>query len=143
MVKGRKQSKETEELKNQLARALADYDNFRKRVERERELNEKLANLKFILKLLPVLDMLKDAQRHLKDKGIELTIKTFGETLDAEGIEEIVTEAGDEFDPSMHEVTEVIPGTDENKISEVMLSGYRYKEGPVIRHAKVKVIKGK
>ena len=48
---------ENQELKAQLVRALADYDNLRKRVEREKEEFEKLANLKLVIRLLPVLDI--------------------------------------------------------------------------------------
>ena len=59
-------TEETDVLKNQLARALADYDNLRKRIEREKEDLEKLAGLKLILRILPILDNLRAAQNHLK-----------------------------------------------------------------------------
>ena len=128
-------------LRDQLARALADYDNLRKRVEREKEGFEKLANLRLVVKLLPVLDVLKEAQNHLKDQGVAITIGQFEDTLKQEGIEEIKVKVGNEFDPELMEAIEVVPGKSDNMISEVSLPGYRFIDGPVIRHAKVKVTK--
>ena len=52
-----------------LARALADYDNLSKRVERERQDLGKIASVGLVLKLLPVLDNLESAQVHLKGSG--------------------------------------------------------------------------
>ena len=128
-------------LRNQLARALADYDNLRKRVEREKEGFEKLASLRLTLKLLPVLDALKQAQNHLKDQGVAITIGQFEDALKQEGIEGINAKAGDEFNPELHEVIEVVPGKSDNIISEVSLPGYRFIDGLLIRYAKVKVAK--
>lgn len=127
-------------LKNQLARALADYDNLRKRVEREKEDWEKLASLKLILRLLPVLDNLRAAQNHLKDAGLVITIGELENLLRDERIVEIKPNKGDSFDHNLHEVIEVVENCqEENKIEDVVLSGWKFKEGVVIRHAKVKV----
>ena len=136
-----KENTEIMQLRNQLARALADYQNLAKRVESEKMQFEKFSNLRLILKLLPVLDILKQAQLHTKDAGVAMTIKEFEEALVTEGIEELKVQAGDKFNPEAHEVVEVVPGKDNNMISEVVLSGWRFTDGPVIRHAKVKVIK--
>lgn len=136
------QKAEIEIVKNQLARALADYDNLVKRVERERDDFEKLANLKLAIRLLPVLDALRQAQEHLKDHGVAITIAQFEETLESEGIEEIKVKVGDDFDPDYHEAIEVSDGSvGKGKISKVLISGWRFKEGAVIRHAKVEVSK--
>lgn len=126
-------------LRNQLARALADYDNLRKRVERDRENFEKVASLGLVLKLLPVLDALKQAQAHLKDQGVAITIGQFEEALKAEGIEEINVKVGDKFDQEFMEVIEVAKGKVDNTVAEVLMAGYKFKDGPVIRHTKVKV----
>ncbi|KKR15126.1 MAG: Protein GrpE [Candidatus Levybacteria bacterium GW2011_GWA1_39_32] len=127
-------------LKNQLARALADYDNLRKRVEREREDLEKLAGLKLILRILPILDNLKTAQNYLKDAGLAITIGELENILKDEGVEEIKPNKGDNFDHNLHEVTEVVENCKEkNKIEEVVLSGWKFREGPVIRYAKIKI----
>ncbi len=129
-------------LKNQLARALADYDNLRKRIEREKEDLEKLASLKLILRLLPILDNLRAAQNHLKDAGLAITVGELENLLKDEGVEEIRPNKGENFDHNLHEVTEVVENCkEENKIEEVVLSGWKFKEGIVIRHAKVKATK--
>jgi molecular chaperone GrpE len=129
-------------LRTQLARALADYDNLRKRVERERQEFEKKANLSLAIKLLPVLDVLRQAQNHLKDPGIAITIGQFEETLISEGIEEIKVSEGDKFDPQLHEALEAAKSTEgKGEIVEVILPGWKFENGSVIRHARVKVSK--
>jgi len=129
-------------IKAQLARALADYDNLVKRVEREKYEFEKKANLKLAIRLLPVLDILKQAQRHLGDPGIAITIAQFEDALKAEGIEEIKVAPGDNFDPQLHEAVEVVEeGKGKGKIKEIVMTGWRFNEGSVIRHARVKVSK--
>jgi molecular chaperone GrpE (heat shock protein) len=61
----KKEDKNLKDVENQLARALADYDNLRKRVEREKEELEKLAGIKFAIKILTIFDML-EGKRILK-----------------------------------------------------------------------------
>jgi molecular chaperone GrpE len=126
-------------LRDQLARVLADYDNLRKRVDIDKKNFEKLANLRLVMKLLPVLDVLKQAQNHLKDQGVAVTIKEFEDALKQEGIEEIKVEVGSEFNPELMEVIEVMPGIEDNKVAEILASGYKFIDGPVIRHTRVKV----
>jgi len=126
-------------LKDQLTRALADYDNLRKRVERERVETEIKANLRLILRLLPIMDALKSAQLHLKDSGLAITIGELENIFKDEGLEEIKVQVGAGFDPELHEGVEAVPGKDEGKVAEVVLSGWKFIEGPVIRYAKVKI----
>lgn len=136
-------------LKDQLARALADYDNLRKRVEEEKGTWVKLAGFALISKLLPILDSLREAQNHLQDSGLAITIKELEKVLIEEGIEEITPQKGEAFDESCQEAVEVVKGdkkdnnnaSEAGKISEVVLSGWKYQEGPVIRFAKVKATK--
>lgn len=132
------------ELKNQLVRALADYDNLRKRVEREREEFGKLANLTLVARLLPVYDMLEGAQKHLADSGLAITIEEFKKVLKDEGIERIRVKIGDKFDEEVHEAVEVEDppaggSGKEGKITKLILSGWRVVDGPIIRPVKVKV----
>jgi molecular chaperone GrpE len=127
------------QLKNQLARALADYDNLRKRIDRERQDFEKYANIKLALRLLPVLDVLKQAQGHLKDPGIAITVSEFENALKEEGIEEIKTNKGDGFNPQFQEAVDMIPGGKKGTIADEVLSGWKFVDGRVIRPAKVKV----
>lgn len=135
--------KELEKANNQLARALADYDNLRKRVEREREGFEKIANIRFAVKMLTVFDMIEEAQRHLKDSGIALTLEEFKKILEEEGIERIEVGQGDKFDEEICEAVEVVKNGKDGKIIEVVLTGWKFSDGPVIRPIKVKVSKGK
>jgi len=127
------------QLKGQLARALADYDNLRKRIERQKEEFERYANIKLAIRLLPVLDVLKQAQNHLKDPGVAITVSEFENALKEEGIEEIKVKPGDEFNPQFQEVTDALSGGKKGTVAEVLLSGWRFTEGRVIRPAKVKV----
>lgn len=137
-VKKEKKLSEVEELKNQVARALADYDNLRKRVEAEKESWETIAASKVALKLLPIFDMLGDAQKHLQDSGLEIVLREFRETLLGLGVEEIKVKPGDEFDPLLEEVVETVKGGKANTISEVVQSGWKIKnEAFIIRPAKV------
>lgn len=129
-------------LKNQLARVLADYDNLVKRVERERGEIELRAGLRLILRLLPVIDNLRQALGHLQDAGLAITLGELENVLKDEGVEEIKVKAGDSFNTDLCEATEVVEIEGEgNKIIEVVLPGWKFAEGPVIRHAKVKVTK--
>ncbi|MBU0572590.1 nucleotide exchange factor GrpE [Patescibacteria group bacterium] len=135
--------KELGKVKNQLMRALADYDNLRKRIEREREGFEKIVSARFATKILSVFDMIEEAQRHLKDSGIALTLEEFKKILSEEGIEKIMVGQGDKFDEKVCEAVEVVENGKDGKIAEVILTGWKFKEGPVIRPTKVKVSKGK
>ena len=129
-------------LKDQLARALADYDNLRKRYEAERQIWVKFASEKLVIKLLPILDSLRQAQAHLKDSGLAITIKQIEDIFKEEGLEEIKVEVGANFDHNLHEATEAVEGKGGGgKIIEVVLSGWKFVDGLVIRHARVKVYK--
>lgn len=130
-------------LKDQLARALADYDNLRKRYEAERQIWAKFASEKLIIKLLPILDSLRQAQRHLKDSGLAITIKQIEDIFKEEGLEEIKPGVGERFDHKVHEAIESMGGGQKGRIAEIVLSGWRFREGQVIRFAKVKVFGGK
>lgn len=132
-------------LELQLARALADYDNLRKRVEREKEEIGRVVSLKLILKLLSVLDILESAQNHLKDQGLAIAIAEFKRILAEEGTREIKPNVGEEFDHDKEEAVEVVEGGKEGTIAGLVLSGWKYvdlsaqADGPVVRVAKVKV----
>ena len=132
---------QVKELKGQLARALADYDNLRRRVDREKEEDKGFASLTLIVKILPVLDMFEQAQGHLQDSGLAIAIKEFEEVLESEGIIRIDTRAGDDFDEELHEAVEVVKNSKKpkGKIDEIVLDGWIIVDGPVIRYSKVKV----
>lgn len=134
-----KSGSELEVVKAMLARALADYDNLSKRIEREKEVLTKLASVNVLSRLLPILDNLELAEEHLKDPGLAISIGEFKKVLSEEGLIEIRPKIGDEFDENTMEVVEVTEGKLDNTISEVMLKGWKFEDGQVVRHAKVKV----
>jgi molecular chaperone GrpE len=140
-----------QELENQLSdldskykRALADYQNLLRQTQQERAEYLNYANAQLITQLLPLLDNLQMAYKHLQDPGLEMIVKQFQQTLTDEGIEEIKPKDGDHFDEHLHEALDTIATEDQAKvglIAETALVGYRYKAGQVLRHAKVKVYK--
>jgi len=122
-----------------LARALADYDNLRKRSEAEKEVWTKFSAMGVLVKLLPVLDTMEAALKHLQDQGLYLAINDFKKVLADEGLTEISPKKGEPFDHELEEAIELVPGGKKNQIAETLLTGWRYVGGPVVRHAKVKV----
>lgn len=140
------QDNNTEILKAQLARALADYDNLQKRVDRERADWLKLSNARLILRLLSILDMLQDAAAHAGDPGLAIIDKEFREVLKDEGVVQIDLKAGDKFDENLAEVIEVLETNEkreDNTVAQVSQIGWQNMDGQVLRHAKVKVSKYK
>jgi molecular chaperone GrpE (heat shock protein) len=145
-------NEEVELLKGQLVRTLADYDNLQKRVEREKGEFLKYSNQALIERLLPIIDMLEQAQCHLKDSGLAIAINEFKELLREGGVEEIRAEEEDEFNEELFEAVEAIDlptggnikkvaAGPEGRVAEMLLSGYKFIDGPVIRPVKVKVFR--
>ena len=135
------QNPEVEILKSQLARALADYDNLRKRADEERVSFIKYASRNILQSLLPVLDTFESAQTHLKDNGLAIAIAQFKEVLKSEGLEEIRPTVGQEFDENLMEAIEIVESQQDGKVSELLTSGWKFTDGLVVRHARVKVFK--
>ncbi|MFZ3301706.1 MAG: nucleotide exchange factor GrpE [Microgenomates group bacterium] len=131
-------------LKGQLARAMADYANLQKRTDEERSTMFKLASISFMTKILPIIDNLKQAQNHVKDSGIAMIIGQLENLAKEEGFEEIKIQVGDQFNEQIMEVTEVIETDnekDDNNVSEVVVTGWKYNDGTIVRHSRVKVYK--
>lgn len=123
---------------NQIKKIQADFINYRKRMEKEKEEFIKYANSDLILKLLDVLDNLERASES-GDEGIKLIYKQFRSILEKEGLEEI--DATGKFDPYYHEVIAVENSEcEDGTILEVLQKGYMFNN-KVLRHAKVKVCK--
>lgn len=129
----------SEELKAQLARALADYDNLRKRTDSEKGVWVKFASERVLAKLLPTLDILENAQGHLKDQGLGMAILEFKKVLGEEGLAEINPKEGEAFNPEVHEALESVEGGKKGNVAGTVLTGWKFSDGPVIRVAKVKV----
>lgn len=142
------ENKEIEQLKQKLAdfennykRALADYQNLEKRTRDDRRNWIALANKGLILRLLPILDTLVMAAKHVENQGLTLSIQQFLQALQDEGVKRIETK-GKEFDPHKMEGIEIVEGEAEGKVLDEVRAGYEM-DGKVIRPAQVKVGKGK
>jgi molecular chaperone GrpE len=122
---------ELDHVRDIYLRKLAEFDNFRKRVERERE-DLRLAGVEEMVRdLLPVLDNFERGLQHAEDdsgaflQGIEMIAKQLWDTLERRGVEE-VNPVGQHFDPELHEAVQRVedgqhpPGT----VAWVMLKGY-------------------
>lgn len=133
-------------IQDQLIRLQADFQNFRKRSEREKEDIVRYANEGLIIKLLNVADNFERAIQSEKEhdaffEGIELVYADFKKVLQSAGLEEIESD-GATFDPELHHavITEEHGDFEAGKITETFQKGYRLN-GKVIRPAMVKVAK--
>ena len=130
-------------LNDKYLRMAAEYENFRKRSAKERENVYAEACADCISALLPILDNLERAAQYKNDdpttvaKGLEMTLKSFYDTLAKLGVAEIPAET---FDPNVHNAVMHIEDDEhgESEIVEVLQKGF-IKGEKVIRYAMVKV----
>ena len=135
-----------EQLYDMLLRKQAEFENARKRMEREREESRIRTWSDLLQSLLPVLD---NFQRALADpssgvpdpfrQGVSMTFRQMMEVLARQGLEEIPA-LGERFDPHLHEAVEarVVEGLEEGMILEELRRGYRF-QGQLLRPALVRV----
>ena len=131
----------TKSYKNNYLRALADYQNFEKRVGEQREDFIKSASKRIISKLLPLLNNLEKAEVFVKDPGLKLIKDELEKILKEEGLEELNV-LGSIYNPEFAEAVEIIDGEQDNKIVEILRKGYKLND-KVIQVAQVKVSKVK
>lgn len=138
--------KEVEQYKDKYLRAVAEFDNYRKRTLKEKA--ELLLNgsEKAVCAFLPILD---DFERAIADKtedvnaikeGMQIIFNKFNKTLESLGVKKIETE-GKDFDVDFHEAVAMVPGMGDDKKGKVIdcvQTGYQLND-KVIRHAKVAV----
>ncbi len=135
---------ELEEITDRYKRVLAEFENHKKRSQKERDSLYNMILADIIENMLPILDNLENAVKvETKDeefkKGIELVVKQFQDTLKAKGVEEIKT-VGETFDPELHEAVSSVQ--DDTKGEKEIVQEYRkgYRIGTkVIRHSMVVV----
>lgn len=141
-------SKEKEYL-DQLQRLQAEFENYQKRIEKEKIEFIKYAKEDIILKLLNIEDNFERAIQSINKtenkeeikKGIQLIQQELKQILKEEGVKEIST--NEEFNPEVHEALSKEPSKEkENTIIEVFQKGYILKD-KIIRPAKVKLSGGK
>ncbi|GAB3755918.1 nucleotide exchange factor GrpE [Zhihengliuella somnathii] len=132
------------ELRNDLLRLQAEYVNYRKRVERDREQTRELAVQSVLNSLLPVLDDLDAARQHgdLDDGPFAAVARKLDTILEGHGLERIA-EDGVEFDPNVHEalMQQPNPEVPADHVAQVLRVGYRKGER-VLRAAGVIVSTG-
>jgi molecular chaperone GrpE len=129
-------------------RAAADFQNYKRRTEQERQDIALLANASLIINILPILDDLERALRTVESHvagltwvdGIRLIYRKLQAILEAAGVKEIKTE-GQDFDPRYHEATMQAEGEEGKVVGEVQ-RGYMLGDR-VLRPAMVIVGKGK
>lgn len=150
-AKKSKKDEEIEQLKLKLAsehdlllRTAAEFDNFKKRTERERASTAEYSKAMVVKTLLPIIDnidraLANDSESPEYVKGIELIIKQFASLSDNLGLVALAN-SGDVFDPNLHEAVMHIEDESlgENIIAEVLQQGYKVGD-TVVRAAMVKV----
>jgi len=137
-----------DELTDRLMRNMAEFDNFRKRSEKEKSTMYDMGVRNIIEKMLPIVDNFERGFSTITDKdkesafaqGIELIYKQLITALDEIGLKPIDA-VGKEFDPNLHNA--VMHGEDEslgeNIVSDEFQKGYMYRD-MVVRHSMVKVV---
>lgn len=151
MTKGKKNEEleqHINELTKDVQRVRADFENYRKRVELEKEMARASGRVNAIMKLLPVIDNIERAINHvpeeLKDnawaQGVTKLVKNLEKSLAEMGVTRIVAKPGERFDPALHEAIqfdEEAEGEHE-VIAEELQAGYMLGED-VMRPSMVKV----
>lgn len=143
-----KKDEKIEELNDKLIRTMAEFDNFRKRSEKEKTQMFEIGAKDVVEKILPVIDNFErglgtvpeDEKESAFVQGIEQIYKQFITALETAGVKPIEA-VGKEFDPAFHNA--VMHDEDENLgeniVSEELQKGYMYRD-TVVRHSMVKVV---
>ncbi len=138
---------ETQQLRDRVLRTLADFDNFRKRTEREKADFFKYALAGPVRDLLPVLDNFDRALEHAEEgddfhKGVLMIYKQLFDALQKAGLRAI-DQADVPFDPNIHEavVREENPGVPSHTVVDILQKGY-FLHDRLLRPAMVKVAVG-
>ena len=142
-----KKDEQIAELTDRLMRQMAEFDNFRKRTEREKAQMFEIGAKDIIEKILPVVDNFERGFAGLSEEelatpfaqGMDKVYKQMVSTLEAAGVKPIEA-VGKEFDPNLHNAVmhEDNEEFGENIVSEEFIKGYTYRDS-VVRHSMVKV----
>ncbi len=146
---GKEENAELVQLKDKYLRTLAEYENFRKRSEKEKAQMFELGAKSIIEQLLPVVDNFERALEHIPEEekensfakgveGIYKQIQKMFSDCDIQAIEAV----GQKFDPALHNavMTEEEGDAEEDTVTADLQKGYTYR-GNVVRHSMVKVKK--
>lgn len=143
-------TKEAAEANEKYLRTYADFENYRKRMQRDMAEFRKYANEQIVQELLTVVDNLGLALKHSAEagdasqglrQGVELVYKQLSDILEKFGVKRFSAE-GETFDPAKHDAMMQVVTADvpENTVVQVFQDGYLYHD-KVLRHAKVSVSK--
>ena len=142
-----KKDEKIEELTDRLTRQMAEFDNFRKRSEKEKSQMYEIGAKDIIEKILPVVDNFERGLGSVPEEeknapfveGMEKIYKQLMTTLESVGVKPIEA-VGQEFNPDFHNAVMHVEdeGLGENIIAEEFQKGYMYRES-VVRHSMVKV----
>nr|WP_289036742.1 nucleotide exchange factor GrpE [uncultured Allobacillus sp.] len=138
---------ENADLNDRLLRLQADFDNYKRRMKKEKEMDFKYKSQELATEIIPVLDNFERALQTGADNenvasfvdGVEMVYQQLQQALEKVGVTEIEAE-GKEFDPTIHQAVMQVEedGYDSNQVIEVLQKGYQLKDR-VIRPAMVKV----
>lgn len=142
-----KKDEKIEELTDRLTRQMAEFDNFRKRTEKEKSQMYEIGAKDIIEKILPVVDNFERGLASMSEEerttpfaeGMEKIYKQFMTTLEGIGVKPIEA-VGQEFNPDFHNAVMHVEDEEfgENIIAEEFQKGYMYRDS-VVRHSMVKV----
>lgn len=130
---------------DQLQRTLADFANFRRRVDQERIQARELATRDLLRQLVPIMDDLQRALGSIPEddretpwvQGVQLIERKLGSLLEREGVTPIDA-VGQPFDPALHEAVASDPGSGGQTVVEVYQAGYRHRNN-LLRPAMVRI----
>jgi len=138
------------EYLDRLQRLQAEFDNYRKRIQREKEAWRRQTKIGVLRELLPVLDDVNRARGHMETskatpdgEGLMFILKKFADVLSQLGLEEMPTKPGTEFDPERHEALLNSPSDEieEGGVVSTLEPGFIF-EGEIVRPGKVLVSSG-
>ena len=142
-----KKDEQIEELTDKLTRQMAEFDNFRKRTEKEKSAMYEVGAKDIIEKILPVIDNFERGLDAVTEEqkndsfvtGMEMIYKQIMTTLDGVGVK-VIEAVGQEFNPDLHNAVMHVEDEEagENIIVEEFQKGYTYRDS-VVRHSMVKV----
>lgn len=142
-----KKDEKIEELTDRLTRQMAEFDNFRKRTEKEKSQMYEIGAKDIIDKILPVVDNFERGLTAVKEEekedpfvqGMEMVYKQLMTTLEGAGVKPIEA-VGQEFNPDFHNAVMHVEDENfgENIVAEEFQKGYMYRDS-VVRHSMVKV----
>jgi molecular chaperone GrpE len=139
--------KKAEDYYDQLLRLKAEFENYRKRVEKEKIELVKWGKYDFMQSILPLYEMMNMAKKHIENSsshkdikyGLDMIFAEFDKVFKNHGLTEIDV-FNKKYDPMLCEIVATVDGDDEGKVVEVISPGYMV-DGRILRPAKVKVIK--